>query len=150
MKLKMSLLPVALLAVALCPAAHATLGEPASSLQGDRMQMKAAVPVAIGKLNYTVHVMAASNGVVVREFVSGGNVFGVSWTGRRMPDLKQLLGTYFEAYKQGAAVKHSGHSHLAIRRQDLVVGASGHMRSFSGFAYVPNMLPSGVAERDLQ
>ncbi len=150
MKSRKSLLPVALLIMALCPAAHATLGEPASSLQSDRIQMKAAVPVATSKLNYTVHEMSASNGVVVREYVSGGNVFGVSWRGRRMPDMKQLLGTYFESYKQGASAKHSGHSHLAIRREDLVVGASGHMRSFSGFAYVPNLLPSGVAERDLQ
>jgi hypothetical protein len=151
MKLRMSLLPLALLVMALSPAAHATLGEPASTLQSDRLQMKAAVPVASSKLNYTVHAMTTSNGVVVREYVSAGNVFGVSWRGRRIPDLKQLLGaTYFDMYKQGAGVKHAGHSHLAIRRQELVVGASGHMRSFSGFAYVPSMLPSGVAESDLQ
>ncbi|HEY8026539.1 MAG TPA: DUF2844 domain-containing protein [Burkholderiaceae bacterium] len=150
MKLRKSLLSLALLVLALSPSAHAALGEPASSLQGDRMQMKAATPLSTSKLNYTVHEMTTSNGIVVREYVSGGIVFAVSWHGPRMPDLKQLMGSYFETYKTEAAVKHSGHSHLAIRRDDLVVGASGHMRDFSGFAYVPRMLPSGVNERDLQ
>jgi hypothetical protein len=150
MKLRMSLLPAALLVLALSPSAHAALGEPASSLQSDRMQMKAAVPVATSKLNYSVHEMTTANSIVIREYIAGGNVFGVTWHGPRMPDLKQLMGSYFETYKNEAAVKHAGHAHLAIRRQELVVGASGHMRSFSGFAYVPSMLPSGVAERDLQ
>jgi hypothetical protein len=150
MKSTKQFLSIGLFALACSPAAHAVLGGDASTLQADRMQMKATAPVASSKLSYTVHEMTTGNGVTVREYVADGKVFGVAWRGPRVPNLKQLMGPYFDTYVTEAGAKHSGHTHLAFRRPELVVRASGHMRAFSGTAYVPGMLPAGVAENDIQ
>ena len=44
----------------------------------------------------------------------------------------------------------STRSRLVIEQPRLVVHAGGHMRSFAGIAYVPQLLPANVAETDLQ
>lgn len=131
-------------------AAHAELGGAASSLQSDRMQMKATVPAATSKLNYTVHEMTADNGATVREYIANDKVFAVAWHGERMPNLKQLMGPYFDTYTSEPRAKHAGHSHVAIEHADFVMHASGHMRSYSGSAYVPGLLPAGVKASDIQ
>ena len=57
---------------------------------------------------YTVHEIAAPSGVVVREFVSpAGTVFGVAWTGPTMPDLRQVLGPYFDRYVRLPRTAHA-------------------------------------------
>ena len=53
----------------------------------------------------------------------------------------------------GTTVRPSGrfgHSHRAVERPDLVVRSSGHLRSFFGLAYVPQLLPAGVAADQLK
>jgi hypothetical protein len=42
-----------------------------------------------------------------------------------------------------------GHHQLQINQSDLVVHASGHMRAFSGVAYLPPAVPSGVTAAEL-
>jgi hypothetical protein len=87
----------------------------------------------------------------VREYaVPTGAVVAVAWHGRTVPNLRQLLGNYYEALLTAAKARHAGHSHLAVRQDDLVVMSRGHMRSFSGIAYLPSQLPSGLKEQDIQ
>jgi Protein of unknown function (DUF2844) len=137
------LAPVLLIAFSL--PGFATLGADVSSVQSDQAHMKAAVNVSRAT-NYSVHEMKAADGTAVREFVSpSGQVFGVAWSGPFQPDLKQVLGSYYDHVV--ATVKNRRASHNApinIQEPGLVVEMSGHMRYYSGRAYVPSMLPQGV------
>ena len=155
MKTSTQLLSTALLGLAglaglaLSQSAHAVLGGAASTVQEDRMQMKAAVPAASAKLNYTVHEMTLPSGTEVREYIAGDKVFAIAWRGPVIPDLKQLMGPYFDTYISEARSNHNSHTHLAIRHPELVMHAAGHMRAYAGSAYIPSMLPEGVKAVDI-
>jgi len=127
--------------------AFAVLGGDESSVSADVAHMKASVKVTPGEA-FAVHEMNAEGSPVVREYVSpAGRVFGVAWQGSSVPDLQQLLGTYFQQYSAAAKAAKAGHPGrrpLNIQRPGLVVQTGGHMRSFSGRAYDPGLLPQGV------
>ena len=94
---------------------------------------------------FTMQEHSLPSGTVVRQYVANGKVFAVSWQGPSMPDLRRLLGDdYFTQYRQAAAASRSGRGHLHVQDPGLVVQSSGHMRAFSGKAYVPQLLPKGV------
>jgi hypothetical protein len=146
---RMRLIGVALLVFAL--PAMAELGGSVSSIQADQEHMKGTRRVTTTAA-YSVHEIQASTGTMVREFVSpSGTVFAVAWNGPSTPDLQQLLGTYFGQYTQAIQDKdkrteqRTARGRLSIRQEGLVVEAGGHMRSFSGRAYLPQMMPQGVA-----
>jgi hypothetical protein len=42
------------------------------------------------------------------------------------------------------------HRHVDISQANLVVHASGHMRAFSGIAYLPQAIPAGVSVGELR
>ena len=93
--------------------------------------------------------MVAAGGVVLREYVApNGMVFAVSWQGPAVPDMKQALGIYFERFLD--AQRRIPRGALILREPGLVLEMSGHMRSFSGRAYVPEMMPKGVRAADVQ
>jgi hypothetical protein len=130
--------------------AFATRGGAASTTQLDQAHMNATLRIAPGE-KFTVHEMTLPSGTVVREYVSPqGQVFAVSWKGPFKPDLRQLMGDYFDRYVQATPPARSGHNASRVAQADLVVQSMGHMRAFSGHAFVPGMLPAGVAESDLQ
>ncbi|MDE2341903.1 MAG: DUF2844 domain-containing protein [Betaproteobacteria bacterium] len=130
--------------------AHAELGGTAASIEADRARMKAVVRAQPGA-SYTVHEIRDPGGLVVREYLSvSGHVFAVGWNGPRIPDLRQLLGSYFPTL-QSAAQEHPGrHGPLHVQRPDLVVTSSGHQRAFAGFAYAPALVPAGVSPESLR
>jgi hypothetical protein len=139
-----------LLLFALPLTAAATLGEVSTSTEADRASMKASIRT-VPATNYTVHQIQAPSGTTVREYVSqDGMVFAVAWQGPLMPDLRQTLGRYFDRYTAAASEKRAGRRQVAVRDSDLVVQSSGHMRSFSGRAYLPQLLPQGVTLEELR
>jgi hypothetical protein len=127
--------------------ALATLGMPAASVQTDQAAMQGALRTkhAVG---YTVQELQAPTGTVVREYVSTtGTVFGVGWEGPFLPDLRQLLGPYFERYSRAAKAQKArriARGPLLIQESDLVVEMTGNSRTFLGRAYVREMLPQGI------
>jgi hypothetical protein len=130
--------------------ASATLGENSTSTEVDRASMKATLRM-LANVKYTVHEIQTPSGTTVREYVSSaGTVFAVAWQGTVMPDLRQALGSYFDRYTEAAGRKHVGHRHLAIHEPDLVVQSNGHMRAFSGRAYLPQLLPQGVTVEEIR
>jgi uncharacterized protein DUF2844 len=129
--------------------ASATLGEPESSVQADSRQLQGSIKEADHD-SYRVHEIQLPSGTLVREFVGlDGRVFAVAWKGPFIPNLRQMLGSYFDAYVAAAKATHADHRHLQIQQSDLVVQAGGHMRSFSGRAYLPQAIPAGVSLGDL-
>ena len=141
------LMAVPLLMLTFSFPAFAVLGGDESSVAADTAQMKATVKVTQGDA-FTLHEVKAASGQVVREYVSpAGRVFGVAWQGPSIPDLRQLLGTYFESYSaaaQTAKAGHPGRRPLNIQLPGLVVQTGGHMRALYGRAYDPGLLPQGV------
>ena len=130
--------------------AHAGLGGQADSIEADRVAMKATTLRQVSAAQYTVHEITTPAGVQVREYLApNGVVFAVAWNGPRIPDLKQLLGSYFGTFKTAASAPH-GRGPLHIERPDLVVHSGGHMRAFVGQAYAPLLLPPGVSVADLR
>jgi len=143
---------IAVIAVllSLAPSAvFASLGGSLSSVESDRAHMKSAL-VRIARVDsYTVHETLSPTGTTVREYVGAdGIVFGVSWAGQFPPDLRQLLGNYFDQYRNGGqttARARKARGRMAINQAGFVVRTAAHTRSFFGIAYAPNLLPAGVS-----
>lgn len=131
----------------------ASLGGDATSVQADQLKMQATLRTTSAN-SYTLHEIQTPAGVAVKEYVSpAGKVFAVTWQGPFHPDLRQLLGTYFDQYVQAVQAQQAqrrGNGPLLIQLPGLVVQITGHLRSFHGRAYVPQMLPSGVHAEDLR
>jgi len=149
---KSALVALALGTAAVLPAApaRAALGDKAASIELDRQQIRATAHVST-RSAYAVHELRGPDGSLVREYVSpAGVVFGVSWSGRTLPDLRQLLGLNFDTYTGSAHRQRGGHGHLIVEEGNLHVESTGHMRAFSGHAYLSNAIPSGVTLHDIQ
>ncbi|HEV3140447.1 MAG TPA: DUF2844 domain-containing protein [Vicinamibacterales bacterium] len=128
--------------------AFAALGGDASSIDADRIRMQGAL-LRISRTDaFTIHEVQSSTGTAIREYVSpSGTVFAVAWSGPWMPDMRQLLGPYFERFQRGAAAarrSRRGHGPLRIDDGEIVAQVSGHARAFSGVATVPRLVPNGV------
>jgi hypothetical protein len=141
---------VGALLVALAPRlACAALGEPESSIPDDVQQLEGSIK-ATERANYRVHEIQLPSGTVLREFATaGGKVFAVAWSGPMMPNLRQALGHYFDAYVTAAQAKQGGRHHFQMNQNDLVIQSGGHMRRFSGRAYLPQAVPAGVSVDEL-
>jgi hypothetical protein len=143
-KVPMHLGVTSVLWLGMTAAAFASLGDNVTTVQSDQMHMKASLRTTEGA-GYVIHELQSQSGVRVREYVSpAGRVFAVSWQGPFMPDLRQVLGSYFEQYSQAAKSRQARGGPLIIREPGLVVESGGHMRSFFGRAYVPQMVPENV------
>ena len=130
------------------PGAHAALGQPASSALADGTPaLQARTLRAAGSTQVTDTTVTDPSGVTVHEF-SGldGVVFAITWSGTTIPDLQQLLGSYFSGYQDWLRA-HPAPSYRAavgVRTPQVVAHASGHMRAYSGSAYAPSLVPAGV------
>lgn len=142
---------VSFLILALPIPAMAVLGDTAASVLTDQARMKGTLR-SVDARTYVVHEIVAPTGIVVRELVSpAGAVFGVAWEGQFPPDLQQLLGPYYDQAKQAAAQgPHRGRAPLAIETPGLVMHQTGHMRSYRGQAYIPQLVPQGVNSSDIR
>jgi len=145
-------LVTSLMVLSFCLPALAALGGDVSSIDADNACMKATVNLARND-NYEVHEMKSPGGTVLREFVSpGGRVFAVAWHGPFMPELQQILGTYFQQYSTAlqSQKKRYGRAPLNLQLPGLVVQEGGHMRAYVGRAYLPEMLPPGVQAQEIK
>lgn len=139
----------------------ATLGDNAASVLTDQARMKGTVR-SVDNQTYVMHEITATSGAKVREFVTpGGAVFGVAWEGQQPPDLQQLLGPYYQQARQARQAQlqdqntsqNAPRAHrapVAIQTPGLVLYEGGHVRSFHGAAYIPQLIPPGVQASDIR
>lgn len=149
--LKRIALTGAMALAALLPyAASAALGEPEATIETDATQLEGSMKTT-ERENYRMHEIQLPSGALLREFAAaGGNVFAVAWSGPALPNLRQALGRYFDAYVTAAKTKHAGHTYLAVEQNDLVIQSGGHMRAFAGRAYLPQAVPAGTSLEELR
>jgi hypothetical protein len=131
--------------------ASAALGQDSSTVERDVTQLRAQRSIAQSSA-FSVHELQLPGGTRVREYLTAAQqVFAVTWSGPSIPDLQQLLGTYFPRFEQSAA-RATGRGRQAIRVQesDLVIQSGGHSRAFFGMAYLPKSVPTGVRIDQIQ
>ncbi|HXC31506.1 MAG TPA: DUF2844 domain-containing protein [Verrucomicrobiae bacterium] len=133
--------------------ARASLGGDTASVRDDQAKLQGALQTTTNG-TYTVHEIQAASGIVVREYVSpSGAVFAVTWHGPRHPDLRQVLGAYFDPFTQAVqaqrAVRH-GLGPRVIQQAGFTVVLSGHMGALSGTAYLPQSFPAGIRAEEIR
>jgi hypothetical protein len=112
----------------------ATLGQPADSVESDRIALSAVRGGTTVQNGYTVQEINYG-GTAVREYVSSsGVVFAVAWNGIRHPDLTALLGSYTDQYRRTLqqTPRQPGVRHLSVRTDGVVVEKWGHVRDLGG------------------
>jgi hypothetical protein len=132
--------------------ASASLGRDVASVEVDQARMRGKEHV-VEAADHTVHEIRVPGGTLIREFVTlEGTVFGIAWQGPFRPDLRQLLGDYFDEFQAiaQAARRPSGRGPVTVDTPELVVHMGGHPRAFFGHAYAPGLLPPAFAARDIQ
>ena len=141
----------AILTLAAPMASRAELGGKYASVVADGARMHAKLR-SLPATNYTVHSLTLANGGEVRQYATAdGTVFAIGWNGPGRPDLRQLLGTRFDVVQtDNAPVRGRFRRHpLAVQRSDFVMRSGGHPGAFSGIAYLPQALPTGVSVKDI-
>jgi len=130
--------------------AWATLGQPVASVLTEQQRMNAQLRTITNE-SYRVQQIEAPDGTVVREYVSpAGMVFGVAWQGAKVPDLTRLLGAYFTIYQEALQTPVRRRGPVVVHTESLVVEMQGHMRAFSGRAYVPSLVPNDLSQKVIQ
>jgi hypothetical protein len=160
MSIKILMSGVTLAGLAVSFSAAAALGGDSDSINQDRVNIKAAKAMpqsvqhqTVSGSRFSVQELITPTGTSVRQYIrADGKVFAVTWTGPSVPDLRQLLGPYFEEYATTGndSKQPRAHAHRALTHNDLVVRSEGRMRAFSGKAYLLSMVPTGVALDDLR
>ena len=102
--------------------------------------------------HYVTRETTLATGTIVREYVAdNGVVFALTWEGPFLPDLKALLGKYFDTLvAESAKMPRAGRSHLSVSDPEVVIHSSGHMRAFEGSAWIPTLFPVGFSDNDLR
>ncbi|HZV65712.1 MAG TPA: DUF2844 domain-containing protein [Telluria sp.] len=139
------------LLLAPCAPGHASLGAAPSDFGVTRSATRARILAAAAATSYSVNETTLPSGTVIREYVaSGGNVFAVSWNGPLMPDLRTLLGRHFDTLtSETAKSPKAGHNRVHIVRPEVVIVSGGHMRAYTGRAWIANDFPPGITAADI-
>lgn len=100
---------------------------------------------------YSVSEIETEDGATIREYVlPSGIVFAVTWSGPRVPDLRELFGSHFQSYRDEIEARPAGRGPVRIERADLIVEAGGRMRAFRGRAWLPQRLPAGMTVDEIR
>ncbi len=132
------------------PSAFAALGEHLQAVQ--LIATPPAIPSTAPAANYRIIASTDSTGqIAIRQYVdNNGVVFGIAWEGPVMPDLSQLLGTYFGEFQTALSTQNNLRNTHQINTGNLIINQWGHMRHYIGTAWAPALLPAGVSGSDIQ
>ncbi len=132
-----------LLVLLLAGPAHAALGGDATSIANDTAALEASREIT-RTAGIEVHVLHLRSGTTVHEYAARGKVFAIAWGGPVIPDLRRLLGSYFDAYVNSPQGRGTGHHNMrVVQTHDWVVQSAGHPNGFVGRAWLSNELPAG-------
>jgi hypothetical protein len=143
----------ALLTLVQAAPASAALGGAFTSVDADRLQMRATRMLSVTTATHAMHAMTLESGGSVKEFANNdGVVFAITWAGPGRPDLRQLLGDRFDKMQATFAIRAGRRlrSAITIDQNDFVIHMGGHSGAFHGVAYLPGLVPSGFDMSILQ
>ncbi len=141
---------VSVLLLAYAGASHAALGGLPEQFNAEGTAVASTVSSTMS--NYVVRDTTLTTGTQVREYIAAdGLVFAVTWDGPVLPDLKALLGKYFDAMAaESERMPRAGRSHLGVNLPEVVINSGGHMRAFHGSAWIPAQFPAGFSADDVR
>jgi hypothetical protein len=133
--------------------AWGALGGDINSILADQAQMQGTrKATAMG--TYTIHEIQGANGAAVHEYqTQGGTVFAVAWSGPLTPDVRQILGNYFDEYTKALKAQSGtprGRRPIMINEPGLAIEIGGHPRWFVGKVYIPEQLPAGLRSEEIR
>ncbi|HEX4513196.1 MAG TPA: DUF2844 domain-containing protein [Polyangiaceae bacterium] len=132
-----------LMVLILASPARAALGGDVASVANDTVALGASREIT-RTAGVEVHVLHLQSGTTIREYAAHGKVFAVAWGGPVIPDLRRLLGTYFDAYVSSPQGRGTGHHHMrVVETRDWVVQSGGHPNGFVGRAWLSKEMPAG-------
>jgi hypothetical protein len=135
----------AFVALLLCarPAA-AALGGDATSIGTGQTHLLASARI-LRAATHTTHELQAATGTKVREYLSSaGKVFAVAWQGPFRPNLRELLGSYYDTFV-AATGSNLARGPLNIRVPGLAIHMSGPQHAFYGRVYLVDQVPQGLS-----
>jgi hypothetical protein len=129
--------------------ARAALGDDVAAVAADQARMQANLQVW-RKSNYAIHELALPTGIKVRHFVGdSGKVFAVSWSGGWRPNLRDIMGAYYDKFIAATRGKRAARGVARIELPGMVVVMGGHQRAFFGHVYLTDLLPAGFVSDDI-
>jgi len=134
------------------PICQAGLGEPAASIVKDEKALAVKKKSVQNFSAYTVHEIK-NNTLTIRQYVTPSNVvFAIAWSGLMQPDLDELLGAYAPEYKKTTRQlkRQPGRRYFKAATGNVVVEKWGHLRKMQGRAYLPALIPDGVAVDEIR
>jgi hypothetical protein len=136
-------IPFALLLASCSAAAFAALGG-APSTPVPRALSSNAGAAATTPAPFTESTRTLASGTQLHEWVNAaGIVFAISWSGPFLPDLREQLGTHFQALTDAQKQDPGSRSRVRVQQADLVIFSGGRMGAFEGRAWIPSLLPAG-------
>ena len=129
--------------------AAAALGGDATTIGTGQTHLLASARI-LPAPTHTMHELQAATGTKVHEYLgSDGKVFAVSWQGPFRPNLRDLLGSHYEAYLS-AAGSRVARGPVNIQLPGLVIHMSGHQRAFYGRVYLVDKVPEGLSPDEIR
>ena len=130
--------------------ACAALGDDAAAIATDQAHMQASLRVW-HQANYAVHELLAPSGITLRQFVGdGGKVFAVSWSGGWRPNLRDVMGAYYDRFIAGTRGRRATRGVARIELPGMIVVMGGHQRAFFGHVYLTDLAPAGFAPEEIR
>jgi len=140
----------AALLLALTTPSFARLGEPETLIKAEATQLGASL-LEERTATHKIVTLDTPAELRIRQWVNAqGRVFAITWAGPVMPDLAQLLGRHYTAFREAAERGHSTRSAVRLDTPEVVIESAGRMRAFRGRAFCPPMLPAGVRPEDIR
>jgi hypothetical protein len=122
--------------------ALAALGDDTASIAADSAALGGTRKITLVK-SWEVHELRLPSGALVREYLRSGKVFALAWGGPVIPDLRRLLGSYFEPYANSPRDRPAAHHLRVVVTPDWAVQSAGHHGGFIGRAWLPTHVPDG-------
>ncbi|POZ61590.1 DUF2844 domain-containing protein [Chromobacterium alticapitis] len=133
---------ISLSLVLLAPACFAALGQRLETT--GKVQRALALKPATQSA-FSVQASVDEAGRQIRQYLAvDGTVFAVAWSGRSQPDLPQLLGDYFPAFRQAQRNNRSGLNVMRGQVGTFAIHTYGRMGALQGMACDLALLPAGV------
>ena len=130
--------------------ARAALGDDVSAIAVDQARLGASLLVQ-NRAGYAIHELAAPTGTKVRQFVGqAGKVFAVSWSGGWRPNLRDVMGAYYDRFIAGTRGRRATRGVARIELPGMIVVMGGHQRAFFGHVYLTDLAPAGFAPEEIR
>ncbi len=123
------------------PSVRAALGDDATAVVADQARLQAKLRI-VRHDAFTVHELAAPSGVTIRHFVgNAGKIFAVSWSGGWRPDLRDLMGSYYDSFIAATRGHRVARGVARIELPGMVVVMGGPQRASFGHVILTDLAP---------